>query len=239
MIGASNIGQQARFWRAVERADMIKTDNEARDDDREREAAVIADIIKTKTADEWEVYFQARHVPAARVRTMAEALADPHFNDPRRVPPPFDSAPGIDGPFGVPLAAFKFAHGGPQIETPPPEFGADTDAVLAETRLQRGRDRRLSPRRGDLIDATVDRDRRSHHSGRTMLQEVKLLTQVFAYATFLIISSSAMAADQAEIDQITNVIERFCLSGKQYELTADLSGKHLDKIPAPGSSKQG
>ena len=32
----------------------------------------------------------------------------------------------------VPLAAFKFAHGGPSIETPPPQFGADTDSVLAE-----------------------------------------------------------------------------------------------------------
>src|SRR5438105_8533902 len=79
MIGASKNRQQARFWRAVERPDMIKTDNEARVDDREREAGIIAAIIKTKTADEWEVYFQARHVPAAPVRTMAEALADPHF----------------------------------------------------------------------------------------------------------------------------------------------------------------
>jgi len=131
MIGASNIRQQARFWRAVERTDMIKTDNEARVDDREREAEIIADIIKTKTADEWEVYFQTRHVPAARVRTMAEALADPHFTG-RRVFHKFDSVAGIDGPVGVPLAAFKFAHGGPSIERPPPEFGADTDAVLAE-----------------------------------------------------------------------------------------------------------
>jgi crotonobetainyl-CoA:carnitine CoA-transferase CaiB-like acyl-CoA transferase len=131
MIGASNIRQQARFWRAVERADMIKTDNEARIEDREREAAIIANIIKTKTADEWEVYFQARHVPAARVRTMAEALADPHFAD-RRVFHKFDSTPGIDGPLGVPLAAFKFAHGGPSIEHPPREMGADTEAVLRE-----------------------------------------------------------------------------------------------------------
>jgi crotonobetainyl-CoA:carnitine CoA-transferase CaiB-like acyl-CoA transferase len=131
MIGASNIRQQARFWHAVERPDMIKTDNEARVDDREREAAVIADIIKTKTADEWEVYFQTRHVPAARVRRMAEALADPHFKD-RRVFHRFDSAPGIDGSFAVPLAAFKFAHGGPSIETPPPQMGADTEAVLGE-----------------------------------------------------------------------------------------------------------
>jgi crotonobetainyl-CoA:carnitine CoA-transferase CaiB-like acyl-CoA transferase len=131
MIGASNIRQQARFWRAVERPDMIKTDNEARIDDREREAGIIADIIKTKTADEWEVYFQARHVPAARVRTMAEALADPHFAE-RRVFHKFESMPGIDGPVGVPLAAFKFAHGGPSIETPPPEMGADNEAVLGE-----------------------------------------------------------------------------------------------------------
>jgi crotonobetainyl-CoA:carnitine CoA-transferase CaiB-like acyl-CoA transferase len=131
MIGASNIRQQARFWRAVERPDMIKTDNEARVDDREREAAIIADIIKTKTADEWEAYFQARHVPAARVRTMAEALADPHFAA-RRVFHEFDSVPGIDGPVGVPLAAFKFAHGGPSIERPPRQMGADTDAVLQE-----------------------------------------------------------------------------------------------------------
>src|SRR5438045_7442668 len=114
MIGASNIRQQARFWRAVERADMIKTDNEARIEDREREATIIADIIKTNTADEWEASFQARHVPAARVRTMAEALADPHFAA-RRVFHNFVSTPGIDGPLGVPLAAFKFANGGPPI----------------------------------------------------------------------------------------------------------------------------
>jgi crotonobetainyl-CoA:carnitine CoA-transferase CaiB-like acyl-CoA transferase len=131
MIGASNIRQQARFWRAVERPDMIKTDNEARLDDREREAAIIADIIKTKTADEWESYFQARHVPAARVRMMAEAIPDPHFKD-RRVFHHFESVPDIDGPVGVPLAAFKFAHGGPSIEHPPHEMGQDTDCVLGE-----------------------------------------------------------------------------------------------------------
>ena len=131
MIGASNIRQQARLWRVLERPDMIKTDNEARIDDRAREAEVLAGIIKTRTADEWEAYFQARHVPAARVRTMAEAVADPHFEN-RRVFHRIESAPGIDGPFGVPLAAFKFAHGGPSIESPPHEMGADTDAVLGE-----------------------------------------------------------------------------------------------------------
>ena len=131
MIGASNLGQQRRLWQVLERPEMIKHDNEAREADRDREAAVLAEIVKTRTADEWEVYLQARHVPAARVRTMAEAIADPHFKN-RGVFHQHASAPGVDGPFGVPLAAFKFAHGGPSIETPPPEFGADTDSVLAE-----------------------------------------------------------------------------------------------------------
>jgi crotonobetainyl-CoA:carnitine CoA-transferase CaiB-like acyl-CoA transferase len=131
MIGASNLGQQRRLWTVLERTDMIKTDNEAREDDREREAEVLAAIIKTRTADEWERFFQARHVPAARVRPMAQALADPHLAS-RGVIHRHAGAPGVEGPFAVPVAAFKFAHGGPSIETPPPEMGADTDSVLAE-----------------------------------------------------------------------------------------------------------
>lgn len=131
MIGASNLGQQKRLWRVLERPDMIKTDNEARIADREREAAVLADIVRTRTADEWEVYLQARHVPAARVRTMVEAVADPHMQ-PRGILHRFEGAPGIQGPFGVPVAAFKFAHGGPKVDSPPRPMGADTEAVLHE-----------------------------------------------------------------------------------------------------------
>ena len=131
MIGASNLGQQRRLWAALERPDMAKDNNEAREDDREREAGVIADIIRTRTADEWERHLQARHVPAARVRTMAEALADPHL-DSRGVIHHHAGAAGVDSPFAVPLAAFRFAHGGPRIDTPPPAFGADTDAILCE-----------------------------------------------------------------------------------------------------------
>jgi crotonobetainyl-CoA:carnitine CoA-transferase CaiB-like acyl-CoA transferase len=131
MLGASNLRQQRRLWLALERPDMVKEDNEARDHDRDREAGLLADILKTRTADEWEIFFQARHVPAARVRRLPEAVQDPQFAT-RGVTHRHDGAPGIEGGFAVPLAAFKFAHGGPSIETPPPEFGADTDAVLAE-----------------------------------------------------------------------------------------------------------
>jgi crotonobetainyl-CoA:carnitine CoA-transferase CaiB-like acyl-CoA transferase len=131
MLGASNLRQQRRLWQALERPEMAKRTNEEREHDRDREAAVLESILSTRTADEWEAFFQARHVPAARVRSLAEALRDPQFQA-RGVTHHHQSAPGVGGGFDVPLAAFKFAHGGPSIETPPPQFGADTDAVLAE-----------------------------------------------------------------------------------------------------------
>jgi crotonobetainyl-CoA:carnitine CoA-transferase CaiB-like acyl-CoA transferase len=131
MLGASNLRQQRRLWQALERPEMAKRTNEEREEDRDREAALLADILRTRTADEWEPFFQTRHVPAARVRTLAEALRDPQFAT-RSVTHRHRSAAGVDGAFDVPLAAFKFAHGGPSIETPPPELGADTDSVLAE-----------------------------------------------------------------------------------------------------------
>ena len=132
MLGASNLRQQRRLWAALGRPEMAKADNEARLDAHEEEAAALRGIMRGRTADEWEQYLQARHVPAARVRTTAEAMADPHLATRgllHRFP---DGAPGVDGAFGVPVAAFGLAHGGPRVDAPPPALGADTDAVLAE-----------------------------------------------------------------------------------------------------------
>lgn len=131
MLGASNLRQQRRLWAALEHPEMAKRTNEERERDRDREAALLSEILSTRTADDWEAFFQAQHVPAARVRSLAEAIRDPQFAT-RGITHHHASASGIDGGFDVPLAAFKFAHGGPSIETPPPELGADTDAVLAE-----------------------------------------------------------------------------------------------------------
>jgi crotonobetainyl-CoA:carnitine CoA-transferase CaiB-like acyl-CoA transferase len=132
MLGASNLRQQRRLWAALGRPEMAKADNEARLAAQEEEAAALRGIMRTRTADAWEEHLQARHVPAARVRTTAEAMADPHLATRgllHRFP---DGAPGVDGAFGVPVAAFGLAHGGPRVDAPPPTLGADTDAVLAE-----------------------------------------------------------------------------------------------------------
>src|SRR5437660_4096488 len=137
MLGASNLRQQRRLWTVLERPDMIKRTNDERDEDRDREAAVLTQIMLTRTADEWEEFLQARHVPAARVRTMGEALADPQLAT-RGVVHRHAAGHGIDGGFGVPLAAFTFAHGGPRIDAAPPTLGQHNEEILAEL----GRERR-------------------------------------------------------------------------------------------------
>src|SRR4249920_285791 len=134
MLGASNLRQQRRLWTLLERPDMIKKSNEERDADREREAATLRDIMRTRTAGEWEVFLQANHVPAARVRTMGEAAADPQLGS-RGIIHRHAAGHGVEGAFGVPLAAFTFAHGGPRIDTPPPALGQHNKEIFKELGL--------------------------------------------------------------------------------------------------------
>jgi crotonobetainyl-CoA:carnitine CoA-transferase CaiB-like acyl-CoA transferase len=131
MIGASNLRQQKRLWTVLEHPEMIKRTNDERHADHQREETLLAGIMLTRSAAEWEAWFQERHVPASRVRTMGEALADPQIAS-RGVLHRHDGAPGIEGGFSVPVAAFKFAHDGPRVDRPPPMFGQHTDEVLGE-----------------------------------------------------------------------------------------------------------
>ena len=130
-LAASNGRQHRRFYEAIGDPDEAKRssldERYARYDEK---LAKVAETMKEKTADEWEVYFQARHVPATRVRELREALADPHLES-RGVLHRHEKVPGVDAEITVPMAAFKFAHDGPSIERPPASVGEHTDEVLA------------------------------------------------------------------------------------------------------------
>jgi len=136
MLGASNLRQQRRLWTLLERPDMIKKTNEEREADREREAGVLREIMRTRTAGEWEEFLQARHVPAARVRTMGEAVADAQLKS-RGIIHRHAGGSGFDGAFGVPLAAFTFAHDGPRIDAPPPALGQHNAEIFKELGVSR------------------------------------------------------------------------------------------------------
>ena len=131
MVGASNRGQHKRLFDALGRPEMGDKSYEYRRQHRDAEAAFLSDIFATRTAQEWEEFLQARHVPAARLRTVAEAVNDPQVAH-RAIHHRHDGAPAVDGPFTVPVAAFKFAKDGPRVDTPPPPLGAHNDEVLAE-----------------------------------------------------------------------------------------------------------
>lgn len=92
----------------------------------EQDATLLKDTLMTKTADEWEKLLNAAHVPAARVRTLDEALEHPQFKS-RTV---MQNVEGLTG--ARPAAAFMFDQGGPKIDGPPPRFAADTRDVLKE-----------------------------------------------------------------------------------------------------------
>ncbi|MGH7153953.1 MAG: CaiB/BaiF CoA transferase family protein [Acetobacteraceae bacterium] len=131
MLGASNLRQQRRLWTVLGRPDMIKRTNEEREAQRDHEESVLTEIMLTRGAAEWEDDLQSRHVPAARVRTMKEAIADPQLAT-RGVIHRHQGGPGIEGGFGVPLAAFTFAHDGPRIDSPPPQLGEHNAKILNE-----------------------------------------------------------------------------------------------------------
>jgi crotonobetainyl-CoA:carnitine CoA-transferase CaiB-like acyl-CoA transferase len=134
MLGASNLRQQRRLWTVLGRPDMIKRTNDEREEDHDREVALLEEIMLTRTADEWEEFLQARHVPAVRVRTMGEAIADPQMAS-RGIIHRHDNVPGMDGGFGVPVTAFTFAHGSARVDTPPPTLGQHNEEIFAELGL--------------------------------------------------------------------------------------------------------
>jgi len=130
-IAAINMRQQKRFWGLLGHPELIKDSNEERRAEAAREREILLPILRTKTAREWEDWFQANHIPAARVWTVPETLAHAQLES-RDILHRFVDEPGIPGSITVPKAAFKLDHGGARIDRPPPRMGEHTEALLQE-----------------------------------------------------------------------------------------------------------
>lgn len=95
------------------------------------DAGIISDHLKARGADHWEAVLNDARIPAARVRTLDEALAHEQIRY-RQVIQQAGPAPADDGPPAFPVAAFSYDHGTPGLKRPPPHVGEHTDEVLAE-----------------------------------------------------------------------------------------------------------
>jgi crotonobetainyl-CoA:carnitine CoA-transferase CaiB-like acyl-CoA transferase len=135
MLGSIREGQHRRLWQALDRPDLaVFSSVEEQEDHRDSLAAALKEIMLTRTAEEWESFMIGIQVPAARMRTLGEALHLEQLHH-RGLLHRCDSVPGAQGAVTVPVAGFRFAHGGPGVERPPQPLGADTDAVLGELGL--------------------------------------------------------------------------------------------------------
>lgn len=135
MIAASNLRQQHRLWTALGREDMIKTNNNQRLDAHAEEAAALAEIIATKPADYWETFLQEHRVPAARVRRMEEALADPQIATRSLMHTHVDPTSPANG-LRVPVQAFKMSDSPAEVTFAPQSVGAQTEEILKELGYQ-------------------------------------------------------------------------------------------------------
>ena len=95
------------------------------------DARRITEILKEKTADQWEVEFNRQRVPAARVRRLDEALTGPQVAGRRLLQRASADADRSDSE-ALPVAAFQYAENGPRLRFPPPLTAEHTAEVLRE-----------------------------------------------------------------------------------------------------------
>jgi crotonobetainyl-CoA:carnitine CoA-transferase CaiB-like acyl-CoA transferase len=131
VVAATNRKQQRRLWEAMERPEFATTDRGARHRDAALHIEVLSALFRTRTARQWEDHLQAHHVPASRVYDIAEVAAAPQFAA-RNLVHRHAFVKGVEGPLSVPVAGFKFDHGGPAVTSPPPRIGEDTVGILAD-----------------------------------------------------------------------------------------------------------
>lgn len=105
--------------------------------------AALQQALMTRTAMEWETLLNELCVPAGRVRTLPDCVADAQTASRGLFHTFAAGETGFARELTVPLAPFRFEHGGPQADTPPRPAGADTESILKELGLGAGDVRRL------------------------------------------------------------------------------------------------
>ena len=92
---------------------------------------IVGDALKARSGEAWEEILDGADVPAGLIRNIAEVMAEGGQAMSRGISQEM-LLPGHDRRIGVPTAGFKVDGDVIGADRPPPEIGADTDAVLAE-----------------------------------------------------------------------------------------------------------
>jgi crotonobetainyl-CoA:carnitine CoA-transferase CaiB-like acyl-CoA transferase len=132
MIAANNERQFRDLCRALDLAEVL--DDPRFDTPEERRAhvpelrALIAQRIGDESADHWEAVLDAAFVPATRIRSLEEVLAEPQIQA-RGLTQPIEM-PGATRPLAVPTLGFKANGAAIGPSAPPARLGQHTEEIL-------------------------------------------------------------------------------------------------------------
>ncbi len=133
-IAANQQQQFVTLTRLIGRPDLALdprfAEREARKTNRIALKAEIETALAGRSAAEWAALFNAQGVPAGEVLDIPDALTHPQVTS-RGLVKTFQAAPGVARPVAVVRSGFRLKSGDPAPATPPPQLGADTDAVLS------------------------------------------------------------------------------------------------------------
>lgn len=135
MVGAWTNRQLSRLFEVVgepaRAAQILQVPRARVGDMAASDADLIATHMTTRSAEQWEATLNDARVPAARVRTLDEALAHEQVKS-RGVVQQSGVASADGSPSSFPVAAFSYDHGTPDLQRPPPRVGEHTGDILAE-----------------------------------------------------------------------------------------------------------
>ena len=129
-IAANNDRQFTDLCRAIDRPDLPDDErfstNRRRQQNAEAFRAILVDVLLTRPAKDWEATFDRFGVPASRVRSIDEVIAEGQ-PDARNLFTTID----VDGySLQLPTAGFKVNGEVPGPMAPPPALGADNKPTL-------------------------------------------------------------------------------------------------------------
>jgi len=112
----------------------LKTDSRfaernARIRNRDVLRSMLEDALQAKSAAEWEKVFNDAGVPAGQILTVPQVVEHPQLEH-RQLIKRFSQVEGVGRDVAVPRLGFRLSRDQPDVTTPPPRLGQDTDEVL-------------------------------------------------------------------------------------------------------------
>ncbi len=137
-IAANKDEQWRGLARHLGREDLLGDPDFATREDRKRNRlrlrAELETVLVTRPGRDWVQELNAIGVPAGPVMDVASILQHPVIAE-RGLLATFPDAPGVGRDISVVRTGIKMDGAAPSVTTPPPELGADTEAVLGELGL--------------------------------------------------------------------------------------------------------